>query len=194
MLLIKPPSAIDLLGIVGSLVSGNLDRKEVVSWQKAVHEKCGWDLPIDFTAGYWYFYSLMYASMPYPDRDEGCFLRQEDFLEYQRDLGRLPGESLTENVRYLRSFEIDLNDIRWPMAIVNDQQDVMAELPSVRGTFEQHLDMVEHCHLQFAEARYLFVKQFDEMMSSVMVLSNNRDPELLKRLMSELGVTDYMFP
>ena len=105
-----------------------------------------------------------------------------------------PGDELQPGLGHLRSHEINLDELRWPIAMITDQHDVMASLPGVRGTFEKRMDMVEHCHLRFEEVNYLLVKQFDEQAGEVLLLGGNRDEQRAEQLLSLLGVTDYMLP
>lgn len=190
MLLVKPPAAGDLLKIVVNIRSGALGRDEVSSWQKAVFEKCEWEVPIPVADGYWYFYSLMYIATPYPDTEDPFFLRDRDLAEFEKDIRKEPGAVLAEDLIHLRSHQVELEAIRWPLAVIADKTDMMAVLPGVRGVFEKHQDMLEHCHLRFAGSDYLLVKQFDEMTASVMLLGNNRDRDLAARLMETLTVDE----
>ena len=191
MLLVKPPNSTDLVNIIDGLLAGELSRVEVLSWQQAVFASCAWNVPIDVIDGYWYFYSMMYAATPYPHETEPYFLRHRDFEEYRLDVLQQSGASMGGDMKHLRSHQVDQSEIRWPLAIINDLQDLMAKLPGVRGVFERHLDMLEHCHLQFMGSNYLLVKQFDEMNSRVMLLGNNRDNAVVTQLMRVLDVRDY---
>jgi len=59
-------------------------------------------------------------------------------------------------------------------------------LKSVRGTFEERGDMVEHSHLRFRGATYLLVRQFDESSNQAMILGTERNSTHLKELMQLL--------
>jgi hypothetical protein len=194
MLLVHPPNAQNLTDVIADLVYEKRSREEVLSWQQAVFAECGFDIPIATKNGYWYFYSLMYLYMPFPYQEEGVFIRRLDLREYLSDLMKVPGAPLGLDLVHLRTHELDHDELLWPIAIIEDQHDLMAGLPSTRGVFEQHLDMLEHCHVRFATDHYLLVKQFDEQTHRIMVLGANRDPEKLSALMSTLGVNDFMFP
>jgi hypothetical protein len=137
------------------------------------------------------FYSLMYAETPFPD---GYFLREKDLQEYLHDLEGKPGGEIQPGLMHLRSHQINLDELRWPIAMMTDHHDVMAGVPGVRGTFEKRMDMVEHCHLRFEGANYLLVKQFDEQTGQVLLLGGDRDKARAELLLGLLGVTDYMLP
>ena len=191
MLLIKTPRKKDLQKIIRALLADEISREEVLSWQRGVVSSCGWKIPIGKLHGYWYLYSLMYIEAPFPG---GYFLRKRDLEEYLRDLEVEPGYELQPGLAHLRAHEINLDELRWPIAMITDQHDVMASLPGVRGTFEKRMDMVEHCHLRFEKVNYLLVKQFDEQAGEVLLLGGNRDKQRAEQLLSLLGVTDYMLP
>ena len=191
MLLIKTPRKKDLQKIIRALLADEISREEVLSWQRGVVSSYGWKIPIGKLQGYWYLYSLMYIEAPFPG---GYFLRKRDLEEYLRDLEVEPGDELQPGLGHLRSHQINLDELRWPIAMITDQHDVMASLPGVRGTFEKRVDMVEHCHLRFEEVNYLLVKQFDEQAGEVLLLGGNRDKPRAEQLLSLLGVTDYMLP
>ena len=191
MLLIKSPRKKDLQKIIRALLADEISREEVLSWQRGVVSSYGWKIPIGKLQGYWYLYSLMYIEAPFPG---GYFLRKRDLEEYLRDLEVEPGDELQPGLGHLRSHQINLDELRWPIAMITDQHDVMASLPGLRGTFEKRMDMVEHCHLRFEEVNYLLVKQFDEQAVEVLLLGGNRDKPRAEQLLSLLGVTDYMLP
>ena len=191
MLLIKTPRKKDLQKIIRGLLADEISREEILSWQRGVVSSYGWKIPIGKLQGYWYLYSLMYIEAPFPG---GYFLRKRDLEEYMRDLEVEPGDELQPGLGHLRAHEINLDELRWPIAMITDQRDVMASLPGVRGTFEKRMDMVEQCHLRFEEVNYLLVKQFDEQAVEVLLLGGNRDKPRAEQLLSLLGVTDYMLP
>ena len=191
MLLIKSPRKNDLQKIIRALLADEISREEVLSWQRGVVSSYGWKIPIGKLQGYWYLYSLMYIEAPFPGE---YFLRKRDLEEYLRDLEVEPGDELQPGLGHLRSHQINLDELRWPIAMITDQHDVMASLPGVRGTFEKRMDMVEHCHLRFEEVNYLLVKQFDEQAGEVLLLGGNRDKPRAEQLLSLLGVIDYMLP
>lgn len=191
MLLIKTPSKKDLHKIITALLTKEISREEVLSWQRGVVSSCGWDVPIGRLEGYWYLYSLMYIEVPFPG---GYFIRDCDLEEYLRDLEVVPGDEIQPGIGHLRSHEIKLDELRWPIAMMTDHQDVMAGVPGVRGTFEKRMDMVEHCHLRFEGASYLLVKQFDEQTGQALLLGSDRCKARAEQLLGLLGVTDYMLP
>ena len=191
MLLIKMPRQKDLQKIIRALLANEISREEVLSWQRGVVSSCGWEIPIGKLQGYWYLYSLMYIAVRFPG---GYFLRESDLEEYLRDLEVERGGEIQPGLGHLRSHEINLEELRWPIAVMTDHHDVMASLPSVRGAFEKRMDMVEHCHLRFDKANYLLVKQFDEQTGQVLLLGGNRDKPRARQLLGLLGVTDYMLP
>ena len=191
MLLIKRPRQKDLRKVIRGLLNNEISREEVLSWQKGVVSSYGWEIPIGKLHGYWYFYSLMYIQVPFPG---GYFLRESDLAEYLRDLEVERGSEIQPGLGHLRSHEINLDEPRWPIAMLTDHHDVMASLPGVRGTFEKRMDMVEHCHLRFDKVNYLLVKQFDEQAEQVLLLGGNRDKPRAEQLLGLLGVTDYMLP
>ena len=191
MLLIKRPRQKDLRKVIRGLLNNEISREEVLSWQKGVVSSYGWEIPIGKLHGYWYFYSLTHIQVPFPG---GYFLRESDLAEYLRDLEVECGGEIQPGLGHLRSHEINLDEPRWPIAMLTDHHDVMASLPGVRGTFEKRMDMVEHCHLRFDNANYLLVKQFDEQAEQVLLLGGNRDKPMAERLLGLLGVTDYMLP
>ncbi|MFT7221864.1 MAG: hypothetical protein ACI8Z1_003487 [Candidatus Azotimanducaceae bacterium] len=191
MLLVSSPTKQDLIRILNGLQKGSISREEAVTWQKAVFAEYGWQVSINDQDGYWYFYSLAFANLEFPD---GQFLRQVDWEEYLADMNQVPGSALSASLRHLRTFEIDRNGVRWPVAMISDRSDLMADMPSSRGTFERRLDMVEHCHLQFENNQFLLVKQFDEMTGQLLLLASSRNPEQAEALLEVLGVTDYILP
>ena len=183
MLLVEPPNQAALKRVVRALLDESISREEVVTWQKAVAKQCDWQLPIKEQDGYWYFYSLGFAEVLFPD---DYYIRQADLQEYQLDLERVPGEALSPELTHLRTYQIDPNELRWPLATIEDGQDLMGDLPSTRGTFETRLDLVEHCHFEFEHCNYLLIKQFDERTNELMLLGNNRDSDKAGRLRSLL--------
>lgn len=152
--------------------------------KKRCSPNMGWQVSINDQDGYWYFYSLAFANLEFPD---GQFLRQVDWEEYLADMNQVPGSALSASLRHLRTFEIDRERVRWPVAMIIDRSDLMADMPSSRGTFERRLDMVEHCHLQFENDQFLLVKQFDEMTGQLLLLASSRDPEQAEALLEVLG-------
>ncbi len=186
MLLVKTPDKAQLKSIVTRVLAGELSREEVLTWFSAVHARCGWKLPISPHQGYWYFYSLKYITDNEPYVADRYFLRDEDLHEYIADLSALPGEEIADGVKHMRVSELPENELRWPLTILEDAAGLMQRLPGVRGTFETHLDMLEHCHLAYAGAHYLFVRQFDELSPAIMVLGTSRDQDQLAQLVEIL--------
>lgn len=191
MLLVRPPTRDDISRVVQNLFDGRLTRAEIVTWQKAVVAECGWQIPANEAEGYWYFYSLEFVDLRFPG---GYFLRQQDFAEYLLDMDHSPGEHVADKVRHLRTFEINRDLIRWPLALIEDDGLVMDRLPSSRGTFERRGDMVEHCHLGFQGHEYLLVKQFDERTGEILLLGSQRSPEQAQALLRLLEINPYMLP
>jgi len=199
MLLVEPPGKNRLLKIVEDLLEGSISREEVASWQKAVFAQCQWDIPIPESEGYWYFYSLGFIDLPFPG---GYFLRDSDLEEYRADLRHAVGTTLGEELIHRRAWQLDRKPVRWPLAIIQDDSDLMARLPGCRGTFEKRMDMVEHCHLEYQADQYLLVKQFDEQASQVLLLGNSRDIKKAEGIIDALGLdssavnflTDYIAP
>lgn len=185
MLLVEPPGKSRLLKVVEDLLEGSISREEVASWQKAVFAQCQWDIPISEPEGYWYFYSLIFITLPFPG---GYFLRERDLAEYRDDLRCVVGTALDEALIHRRSWQLDRKPVRWPLAIVRDESDLMARLPGCRGTFEKRMDMVEHCHLEYQAEQYLLVKQFDELASQVLLLGNSRDKKKAEGIVDALGL------
>lgn len=185
MLLVEPPGKNRLLKIVEDLLAGSISREEVASWQKAVFAQCQWDIPIPESEGYWYFYCLNIIELPFPG---GYFLRQKDLEEYRADLRRAVGTTLDAELIHRRSWQLDRKPVRWPLAIIRDDSDLMARLPGCRGIFEKRMDMVEHCHLEYQAEQYLLVKQFDELANQVLLLGNSRDKKKAEGMVDALGL------
>lgn len=191
MLLVKQPDRDTLRQIISDLFEQKLSREAIQSWQQAVQAQYGWDIPIARHAGYWYFYSLSLAALPLPT---GFFLRQSDFAEYLVDMDRVAGEHLIDDVVHLRSHQVDHEAVRWPLAMIEDADELMTRVPGVRGIFERRMGMVEHCHLAFRGDQYLIVKEYDEMAGQLLLLGSNRDPQKASALLDALAVSNYMFP
>lgn len=185
MLLVEAPDQKQLLDVVERLIEGSLAREEVASWQKAVFNQNSWDIPIPETEGYWYFYSLSFIELPFPG---GYFLRERDLVEYVADMMQVPGEALSQDLLYRRSWQLDQERVRWPLAIIRDDLDIMSRMPGCRGTFEKRMDMVEHCHLGLDGDEYLLVKQFDERASQVLLLGSSRDRKKAEHLVKGLSL------
>jgi hypothetical protein len=191
MLLISTPDKNQLRQILSDLLVGKITREAVLSWQKGVVAQAAWDVPIPELEGYWYFYSLMFVTVPFPD---DYFLRTSDLEEYLADMDGIAGEDLGQGVKQLRSHQIDLAKVRWPLAMIDDHHDLMGSVPSVRGTYERRMDMVEHCHLQFEQNNYLLVKQFDEQAGQILLLGDDRNTSRATQLLDCLGAKDYILP
>ncbi|MDA0977995.1 MAG: hypothetical protein O3B72_05520, partial [Proteobacteria bacterium] len=110
--------------------------------------------------------------------------------EYLLDLDKIPGEAITDEITHLRTWQVDPVALRWPLTSFMDSSDVMAGLPSSRGTFETRGDMVEHCHLEFRGEQYLLVKQFDEHLGQVMLLGSSRDADGRSLIAAVNGLTE----
>ncbi|MBO6555782.1 MAG: hypothetical protein JJ934_09660 [Pseudomonadales bacterium] len=185
MLLVEAPDRNRLLKVVDALIDGSCTREEVASWQRAVQAACSWEIPISESDGYWYFYGLSFVDLPFPG---GYFLREKDFNEYRADLRQAAGEILSEDLIHRRSWQLDRKPVRWPIAVIHDERDVMSTLPGCRGTFEKRMDMVEHCHVEYRSNQYLLVKQFDEHLSQVLLLGNSRDKSKAEGLIEALSL------
>ena len=106
MLLVKPPDRDTMLEVIAGLQSGELSRTEVVSWQMAVLNRFGNDLPLSVEDGLWYFYSFGFLEVPLVEGDSSTFfLRDMDFFEYQMDIEQVPANEVYEGVRRMRSHE-----------------------------------------------------------------------------------------
>ena len=106
MLLVKPPDRDTMLEVIAGLQSGELLRTEVVSWQMAVLNRFGNDLPLSVEDGLWYFYSFGFLDVPLVEGDSSTFfLRDMDFFEYQMDIEQVPANEVYEGVRRMRSHE-----------------------------------------------------------------------------------------
>jgi hypothetical protein len=69
----------------------------------------------------------MYIEARFPG---GYFLRESDLEEYLHDLEVERGGEIQPGLGHLRSHEINLDEPRWPIAMMTDYHDVMASLTS----------------------------------------------------------------
>ena len=176
-----------LSNVVRRLLAGDISRNEVHSWQEAVFAEYGWDIPISVREGFWYFFSLMRVL----SRDEAgeYLIRDSDLAEFLADMkGHVP-VAAHPSIVPLRSHQIDPEELRWPLTILNaEDTGVLDEIPVpvVRGSFEHRLDLVEHRHLSHEGVNYLLVRHLDELGHELMVLGSSREPEKLQSLISAL--------
>lgn len=188
MLLVEPPSRAILRQVIEDLSAERITRDAALSWQKAVVAESGWDIELQQAQGYWYFFSLAYITLLFPD---GFYIRQHDLQEYLLDIDQVPGQPLFAGISHLRAHQVNTQVVRWPLAVITDSTRIMARLPGVRGTFERRGDLVEHCHLAFEQERYLLIKQYDEQASQLLLLGNSRDRSKAMRLLTALELPDY---
>ena len=188
------------MSVLKQLIDGRVSREEVVSWQRGVMRGYGYkpgtasDVPLGVGEGYWYFLSLAEAAMGgmsmYANDD--WVLREQDLLEYLMDLEKMPARDGLGPLRRLRTHQFDVDALRWPLTMLYMPHDHLEKhgILSVRGVFDPHMDLVEHCHLQYGEDLYLLVRQFDAMEDRVMVLGTNRDQARLRDFLTliELAV------
>lgn len=193
MLLVKAPSDHVIQEILQGLLDGSHSRTEVVTWQRAVLNQLGKDLPL--TIAYWYFHSFALLDIPLVHQDgTDFFIRDIDLEEYLLDIQQMPAPEVYGNVRRLRSHQIDASAIRWPLTMIRHTAALnLCGFPAVRGTFEDRGDMVEHTHLMFNDVMYLIVHQFDEYADQSMLLGTNRDPEKLAVFVAEMNLEPYQF-
>ncbi len=195
MLLVKQPTRDTLVDVIEQLRGGALTREAVVSWQKAVVGEYGRNVALTAREGYWYFHSLVFLDVPIIERDgPAFFIRDLDLEEYILDLKEVAANEHLGPVSRLRSHEVDDlvgGAIMWPLTTFRySQSGALSDrgLSSVRGTFEDRGDMVEHTHLQFDGVIYLVLRQFDEYADQGMILGTDRDPKRLTALMAELAI------
>ena len=195
MLLVDPPTRNNLLEIINALQNNKISREEVVTWQRAVVNQFGDTISLSAADGYWYFHSFAFMDVPIVDRDgSGFFIRRSDLDEYALDIQQVPAAEFYGDVLRRRSHEVDNSALRWPLTTFRyDACPHLAEMPSVRGTFEARGDMVEHTHLEFEESVYLIVRQFDEYANQGMLLGTDRDPEKLAEFMAQLEIEPFFF-
>jgi len=193
MLLVKAPTDRVMQEILLGLLDGSLARTEVVTWQRAVLNQFGQDLPLSI--GYWYFHSFSFLDIPLLHQDRSdFFIRDIDLEEYLLDIKETPAPEVYGNVRRLRSHQINASALRWPLTTIRHSEALaMCGFPAVRGSFEDRGDMVEHTHLMFDDAMYLIVHQFDEYADQSMLLGTDRDAEKLAAFVAELDLEPYQF-
>lgn len=190
MLLVDPPDKAGLIRILEGLLEGKHSRDEVVSWWNAVQGDYG-DGNQDTEGVFWYLQSLSALTIPISLGDgEPYFIRERDIEEYLLDLRRVPANETFEGIARVRSHQTDPEAVRWPLVMM-DQSDIhrleRLGLPSVRGLFDAHLDLVEHTHLLFQGDLYLIVRQYDNLAHQVMILGTRRDPAQLRQFVDILG-------
>ena len=197
MLLVKPPDRDTMLEVIAGLQSGELSRTEVVSWQMAVLNRFGNDLPLSVEDGLWYFHSFGFLDVPLVQGDSSTFfLRDMDFFEYQMDIEQVPANEIYEGVRRMRSHEVNISSVHWPLTTYRYTEATALDrlgLPTVRGTFEARGDMVEHLHLAFEGAIFLLIRQFDEYSEQAMILGTDRDSHRLEAFMNILRLETYLY-
>ena len=190
MLLVKRPDRKMILDVIGRIKRGVLSRFEVLSWHRAVVNQFGRDLNLSVADGYWYFRSLAFVGVPLFEEDgKDFFLRDSDLEEYMMDIQRVPSTENLKGILRQRPHQIESQAVLRPLITYhhNKQNRLMHPvLKSVRGTFEERGDMVEHSHLRFRGATYLLVRQFDESSNQAMILGTERNSTHLKELMQLL--------
>ena len=196
MLLIDEPTGPWLISVLKQLIDGKVSREEVVSWQRGIMRGFGYepgsgsDVPLDVGEGYWYFMSLADVAMGGPSMfvDDVWALREQDFVEYLMDLEKIPARDRLGPLRRVRTHQFDTATLRWPLTTLYMPHDHLEQrgILSVRGIFDPHMDLVEHCHLRYGEDLYLLVRQFDAMEDRVMVLGTNRDQTRLREFLTML--------
>ncbi len=193
MLLIERPTRAGLIALLKRLIDGKVGRQEVLSWHHGVMTSFGYepgtpdDVPLGVGDGYWYFLSLaevMTGGLS-AYSDDAYVIRDKDIMEYLMDLERTPARDALGPLRRLRTHQFDVTALRWPLTTIVMPPNHMSDLGlvSVRGIFDTHLDLVEHCHLAFGDDLYLIVRQFDAMEDRVMILGTNRDQERLREFL-----------
>lgn len=181
------------MSVLKQVIDGKVGRQEALSWQHGVMTSFGYepgtpnDLPLGVGEGYWYFLSLaavMTGGMSMY-KDEPYVIREQDLLEYLMDLEGTPARDTSGELRRLRTHQFDVTALRWPLTTMVMPPGHLAGLglSSVRGIFDTHLDIVEHCHLAFGEDLYLVVRQFDSMEDRAMILGTNRDQARLREFL-----------
>ncbi|MBV1878668.1 MAG: hypothetical protein KUG79_13570 [Pseudomonadales bacterium] len=191
MLLVKTPTREVLLAVLDGVLTGLRSRDEVFSWYKALFELHGWELPLSVGEGYWYFYSLACITLADNGYADSHFIRPSDLQEYIQDINQVPYQITINGVQRLRSFQINLAQIQWPLTVYRSQPGntlLDKGLRPVRGIFEQGQDLVEHIHLRFEGKCYLIIKQFDAFSDDMMILGESRDKLRLQRFIDALDL------
>ena len=190
MLLVKRPDRKIMLDVIGRIKRGVLSRFEVLSWHQAVVNQFGRDLNLSVADGYWYFRSLAFVDVPlFEEEGKDFFLRDSDLEEYMMDIQRVPSTENHKGILRQRPHQLESQAVLKPLTTYyHNKQHRLAHplLKSVRGTFEDRGDMVEHSHLRFRGATYLLVRQFDESSNQAMILGTERNSTHLKELMQLL--------
>ena len=189
MLLVIEPDAARLRQILTALVQGRYSRQEISSWQAAVLAAVGWHLALSTRQGYWYFYSL--GHLLDKDTQGKPLLRDQDISEYIGDLDGVPGVLEKNGATGLRSHQLQLDKLLWPLASYSiGALDIESAtgFTAVRGVFENRNEVVQHCHLRFEADDYLLVKHLVSDDPEVFVLGSQRDQIQLQRFVHAIGL------
>lgn len=189
MLLVIEPDTPRLRQILTALVQGRYSRQEVSSWQAAVLAEVGWQLALSTEQGYWYFYAL--GHLLDKDIQGKPVLRDQDIREYIADLDGVPGVLEKNGITSLRSHQLRLDKLLWPLAsyaIGTLDIESATGFTAVRGVFENRNEVVQHCHLRFEADDYLLVKHLGPDDPDVFVLSSQRDQTQLQRFVQAIGL------
>ena len=186
--MVKIPDSGQFRKIIEALLKGDLSRLEVSTWQAAVLAETGWRMPLSTRQGYWYFYSL--AHLLEEDHRGRPLLREQDIKEYLADLDGLPGTLVKKGITRLRSHQLQLGRLQWPlMSCAIDAMDIetVTGFQAVRGVFENSDEVVQHCHLRFETDDYLLVKHLAANDPDMFILGSQRDPQQLNRFVNAMG-------
>jgi hypothetical protein len=189
VLLVIEPDTPRLRQILTALVQGRYSRQEVSSWQAAVLAEVGWQLALSTEQGYWYFYTL--GHLLDKDIQGKPVLRDQDIREYIADLDGVPGVLEKNGITSLRSHQLRLDKLLWPLAsyaIGTLDIESATGFTAVRGVFEIRNEVVQHCHLRFEADDYLLVKHLGPDDPDVFVLSSQRDQTQLQRFVQAIGL------
>lgn len=138
----------------------------------------GWRLPLSTRQGYWYFYSL--GHLLEKDRQGRPLLREQDIKDYLADLDGLPGTVVKNGITQLRSHQLQLDRLQWPLtswAVDALDIETVTGFPAARGVFEDSDELVQQCHLRFEMDDYLLVKHLVANDPDIPVLGHQRDPQ-----------------
>ncbi len=192
MLLVKCPNRKMLLDVIGRVLRGSLSRSEVLSWHQAVINQFGKDLNLSVEDGYWYFRSLAFLGLAcIGDGGKALFIRDSDLEEYIMDIRGVPATDNLGEILRQRPHQVHSHKVMWPLTTYHFNEQLRLDYPvfrSVRGTFEERGDMVEHLHLKFRGALFLLVRQFDELSNKAMILGSDRHGTHLKEFMNLLDL------
>lgn len=190
MLLVEPPDRGQMLRVLSGFLDGDYTREELVSWRDGIVAEHG-EINLPVADGFWYFESLAGLLIPFRlEPEDEFFVRERDMREYLLDLQGVGGDQRYEGITRVRSHQTDSEALRWPL-LMFDQPDIKRldelGLPPVRGIFDAHRDLVEHCHLYFEGELYVIVRQYDDRAHQLMVNGTSRDEDRLRRFLEILG-------